>query len=69
MSQNVIQNPEDQPEQPNDSKDLESRLDGLRQQIADLQRDLIYLEEYLQALKRRQGAPQASAEPLSPPCL
>jgi 4-amino-4-deoxy-L-arabinose transferase-like glycosyltransferase len=65
MSKNSARNPASLLEQSHDPKDLEARISGLRQQIVDLQRDLVYLEEILRALKRRQ-APQAPSEPPLP---
>lgn len=64
MSSNIIRNPETLPDQPGDLKDLEARINVLRQQIADLQGDLLYLEEYLRTLKGRQAAQDASEHPL-----
>jgi 4-amino-4-deoxy-L-arabinose transferase-like glycosyltransferase len=45
MSQNVTQRPESRPEQHNEPVDFDSRITSIRNQIADLQRELHQLEE------------------------
>lgn len=72
MSPLDSQHPRGLPDQSNDLEQLESRLNSLRQQIADLQRDVVYLEEHLRNVKRGQvpvtpSGPSVSADALSKP--
>ena len=53
------------PQQANDLAELEARLDGLRRQIADLQSDIVYLEDCIRNLKlQRAPAPASVASTL-----
>lgn len=52
---------------PDHLPELEARLEGLRRQIADLQRDAGYIEEQLQALKRQQVPVTPAIHPVSAP--
>ena len=53
MSRNISQTQKKLPGQDDDLEGLESRLDTLRQQVGDLQRDLAYLEEHVRILKHQ----------------
>ena len=55
------------PEPTHDLPELEARLEGLRRQIADLQRDAGYMEEQLQSLKRQRAPVMPAIHPVPAP--
>lgn len=60
MSQTITQNPESHPEQFNEPGDFDSCIAGIRNQIADLQREVDRLEERQRGLKRQEEPSQAA---------